>query len=68
MLEDTEELLHQTAVLAKQKNLRGLTFTMSDIGDLYHVYGVNATAHKFLAMIVRRNNLTPKRKTTHGRT
>ncbi len=30
----------------------------SDIGDLYHVYGVNADYPKFKAMLLRRNRIS----------
>lgn len=54
-LEDTDALLHKTALLAKTRGLKGLEFTVADIGDLYHVYGVNATPAVFLRMLVDRN-------------
>lgn len=35
-----------------------IALCLSDIGDLYHVYGVNADYPKFKAMLLRRNRIS----------
>lgn len=54
-LEATGRLLRDTAKLARTRGLGHLELRWEDIGDLYHVYGVNASPDKLLRMLERRN-------------
>lgn len=49
----TNALLRRAAKLAKSRGL-DLKFSMRDLGDLYHVYGVSASAPKLVAMLQTR--------------
>ena len=49
----TESILRSAAKLAVKEGLK-LEFRWTDLGDLYHVYGVNATGARLFAMLKRR--------------
>jgi hypothetical protein len=53
-LKQIERLLRSAAKIAKRRGLGNLPFTYRDLGDLYHVYGVNASGAKLVDMLERR--------------
>lgn len=54
LLTKTQRLLQRAAKLAKKQGLSSVPFSWSDLGDVYHVYGVNARAEHLVALLARR--------------
>lgn len=50
----TEKILRAAAKLAVAEGL-DLEFKWTDLGDLYHVHGVNANGRRLFEMLKRRN-------------
>lgn len=67
LLQKTDTLLRKTAALAKRRGLKGLTVTFGQIGDAYHVHGVNLTPARLLHVLsLRMKPYSPP--TNKGRT
>jgi hypothetical protein len=48
-------MINQAArILRRKGRLGGATFTWQDVGDIYHVYGVNASGKHLAALIINR--------------
>ena len=52
-MNDPFTLLRNTAKLARRRGLHGVTVTMQQVGDAYHIYGVKLTPAKLLKHITK---------------
>ena len=60
-MDKIDRLLRKTGELAGRQGISHLEIDLSkDLGDAFHVYGVNLTPAKLLAMLKRRNQPPPE--------
>jgi hypothetical protein len=50
-----DALLKQAAAILRKRGVTHVTFGLSDLGDIYHIYGVNASATHLADLLERRS-------------
>lgn len=53
-LKKTNALIKKAAGILRKRGVTCVTFGWSDLGDIYHIYGVNASATHLADLLERR--------------
>ena len=51
----TNTLIKKAADILRKRGVTHVTFGLSDLGDIYHIYGVNASATHLADLLERRS-------------